>query len=225
MIQASDPIEVKSDLLKLNIDEQGAVVTRAELLKEQQQAEWTEVGLAGKILGNEAPKLNNIVMFDVTPKHVYVAQSGLIGGDFPNHKSPFKYVGTKVEKKLDAEQNKTVNFTTATFESTQGSVTLRKSYELVDGRYGITVRDEVINNGEVAIKPSIYYQLTRDDAKPEGESSFYYTYTGPAIYTDEDKFQKIAFDDIGEQPDHLTKSNNGWVAMIQHYCQGRDEGS
>ena len=110
MIQASDPIEVKSDLLKLNIDEQGAVVTRAELLKEQQQAEWTEVGLAGKILGNEAPKLNNIVMFDVTPKHVYVAQSGLIGGDFPNHKSPFKYVGTKVEKKLDAEQNKTVNF-------------------------------------------------------------------------------------------------------------------
>lgn len=217
MIQASDPIEVKSDLLKLHIDEQGAVVTRAELLKEQQQAEWTEVGLAGKILGNEAPKLNNIVMFDVTPKHVYVAQSGLIGGDFPNHKSPFKYVGTKVEKKLDAEQNKTVNFTTATFESTQGSVTLRKSYELVDGRYGITVRDEVINNGEVAIKPSIYYQLTRDDAKPEGESSFYYTYTGPAIYTDEDKFQKIAFDDIGEQPDHLTKSNNGWVAMIQHY--------
>ena len=30
MIQASDPIEVKSDLLKLNIDEQGAVVTRSE---------------------------------------------------------------------------------------------------------------------------------------------------------------------------------------------------
>ena len=217
MIQASKPVEVQNDLLKLNIDEQGAVVTRAELLKEQQQADWTDVGLAGLILGNEKPQLNNIVMLDVTPQHVYVAQSGLIGGDFPNHKSPFKYLGTKTEKKLDAEQNKEVNFVTATFESTQGPVTLRKSYELADGRYAVFVRNEVINNGEAPIKPSIYYQITRDDAKPEGESSFYYTYTGPAIYTEENKFQKIAFDDIGDQPDHVTKADNGWVAMVQHY--------
>lgn len=217
LIQASKPIEVSNDLLKLNIDEQGAVVTRAELLKEQQQAEWTDVGLAGLILGNKVPHLKNIVMLDVTPNHVYVAQSGLIGGDFPNHKSAFKFLGTKVEKKLDAEQKKEVNFTTATFESTQGPVTLRKTYELADGRYAVFVRNEVINNGEAAVKPSIYYQITRDDAKPEGESTFYYTYNGPAIYTSEDKFQKVPFDDIGDQPDHITKADNGWVAMIQHY--------
>ncbi len=217
MIQASRPVEVSNNLLKLNIDEQGAVVTRAELLQEHQQADWTDVGLAGLILGNKPPQLKNIVMLDVTPKHVYVAQSGLIGGDFPNHKSPFKHVGTKVEKKLDAEQKKEVNFVTATFESTQGAVTLHKSFELADGRYAVMVRNEVINNGTAPVKPSLYYQITRDDNKPEGESSFYYTYTGPAIYTDEGKFQKVAFDDIGEQPDHITKADNGWVAMIQHY--------
>ena len=83
MIQASHPVEVQSDLLKLNIDSKGAVVTRAELLKERQEAEWTEVGLAGMILGKKAPELKNIVLFDVNKKHVYVAQSGMIGGDFP----------------------------------------------------------------------------------------------------------------------------------------------
>lgn len=217
MIQASHPVEVQSDLLKLNIDSKGAVVTRAELLKERQEAEWTEVGLAGMILGKKAPELKNIVLFDVNKKHVYVAQSGMIGGDFPNHKSTYRYLGTTVTKKLDPEQKKEVNHTTAVFESTQGNVTVRKSYELVDGHYGMTVTHTLTNNGETKVRPSVYYQLTRDDAKPEGESSFYYTYTGPAIYTEEDKFKKIPFDDIGEQSDHLAKANNGWIAMIQHY--------
>ncbi len=217
VIQASHPVEVANDMLKLNIDEQGAVVTRAELLKERQQADWTDVGLAGMILGNESAKLNNIVLLNVTPKSVYVAQSGLIGGDFPNHKSKFKHLETKTAVTHDRDQGKDVKVTTAVFESTQGNVTVRKSYELVDGRYGMTVRQEIVNNGNTTIQPAAYYQLTRDDSKPEGESSFYYTYTGPAIYTAEDKFQKIAFDDIVEKSGPITKSNDGWVAMIQHY--------
>ena len=217
MIQANKPIEVSSDLLKLNIDEQGAVVTRAELLRERQEADWTDVGLVGMILGKTAPELKNIVLFDVTPKHVYVAQSGLIGGNFPNHKSTFKYVGSEKSKRMDKDLGREVNVTEAVFESTQGNVTVRKSYELIDGHYGMKVRHTVTNNGDTTITPSIYYQLTRDGGKPEGESSFYYTYTGPAIYTDEQKFQKVAFDDIGDRPEHQVKANNGWIAMIQHY--------
>ena len=76
------------------------------------------------------------------------------------------------------------------------------------------MRDVITNNGTTAVRPSIYYQLTRDGAKPEGESSFYYTYTGPAIYTDEDKFHKVPFDDVADQ--RPVKADNGWVAMIQH---------
>lgn len=217
MIQASHPILVQNNMYKLSIDELGAVVTRAELLQERREADWTDVGLAGLVLGNKAPEESNIVLFDITEKHAYVAQSGLIGSDFPNHKSAFKHISTKVEKKLDSEQGKDVNYTTAVFESTQGSVTLRKTFTLVDNRYGMTVRHTVINKGDVSVNPSVYYQLTRDGAKPEGESSFYYTYTGPAIYTADTKFVKVPFDDIGEKPDHITKADNGWIAMIQHY--------
>ena len=217
MIDAKQPVEVSNDMLKLTIDEVGAVVTHAVLLKEHQQSDWTEVGIAGMILGKEPAARPNIELLTVSPKSVYVAQSGFIGGDFPNHKSQFKYVGTKTEKRMDQELGREVNVYTATFESTVNNVTVRKHYELSDGRYSITVRSELINNGETAIRPSIYYQLTRDGNKPEGQSTFYYTYTGPAIYTDEDKFQKISFDDISDKSGHVTKTNNGWIAMIQHY--------
>lgn len=217
MIKADQPVVVSSDLLKINIDEQGAVVTRAELLKERQEAEWTEVGLAGMILGRKAPENKNIVLFNVSANHVYVAQSGLIGGDFPNHKSAFKYIGTQVTKATDPDLKREVNVTRATFESVSGNVKLEKTYELIDGHYGINVIDKVTNLGSNSVNPSVYYQLTRDGSKPEGESSFYYTYTGPAIYTEEDKFKKIAFDDIGDQPNHQVKTKQGWIAMIQHY--------
>ena len=68
---------------------------------------------------------------------------------------------------MDQELGREVNVYTATFESTVNNVTVRKHYELSDGRYSITVRSELINNGETAIRPSIYYQLTRDGNKPE----------------------------------------------------------
>lgn len=217
MIDAKRPVEVSNDMLKLTIDEVGGVVTHAVLLKEHQQSDWTEVGIAGMILGKEPATRPNIELLTVSPKSVYVAQSGFIGGDFPNHKSLFKHVGTKTEKRMDKELGREVNVYTATFESTVNNVTVRKHFELSDGRYSITVRHELVNNGESAIRPSIYYQLTRDGNKPEGQSTFYYTYTGPAIYTEEDKFQKISFDDISDKSGHVTKTDNGWIAMIQHY--------
>lgn len=217
MVDASNPVEVSNDMLKLTIDEVGAVVTKAVLLKEYQQSDWTEVGIAGMVLGKEPSARPNIELLNVSPKNVYVAQTGFIGGDFPNHKSAFKYVGTKTEKRMDEEQGHKVNVHTAVFESTVNKVTVRKSFELIDGRYSVTVRNEFVNNGDTAVQPSIYYQLTRDDSKPEGQSTFYYTYTGPAIYTEEDKFQKISFDDINDNAGTVAKADNGWIAMIQHY--------
>lgn len=217
MIDTSKPVDVSNDMLKLTIDEVGAVVTHAVLLKEHQQSDWTEVGIAGMILGKEQKARPNIELLTVSPKSVYVAQTGFIGGEFPNHKSSFKYVGTKTEKRMDEELGREVNVYTAAFESTVGKVTVRRTYVLSDGRYSVTVRNEFKNNGETAVKPSVYYQLTRDGNKPEGQSTFYYTYTGPAIYTAEDKFQKISFDDISDKAGHVAKTYNGWIAMIQHY--------
>ena len=44
------------------------------------------------------------------------------------------------------------------------------------------------------------------------------TYTGAAVYTEQDKFVKVPFSDIDKGKTPYAKSaDNGWVAMVQHY--------
>jgi YidC/Oxa1 family membrane protein insertase len=44
------------------------------------------------------------------------------------------------------------------------------------------------------------------------------TFTGPAIFTEQKKFQKIAFTDITKNKVEVpAPATNGWVAMVQHY--------
>ena len=44
------------------------------------------------------------------------------------------------------------------------------------------------------------------------------TYTGPAEYTEQDKYQKISFSDIEKGKAKFNAlADNGWMAMVQHY--------
>jgi YidC/Oxa1 family membrane protein insertase len=81
------------------------------------------------------------------------------------------------------------------------------------------VRHEVVNTGSAPVSaPQLYLQLVRDGNKPAGESSFYSTFTGPAVYTEAKKFQKVEFSDIEKNKADLRKASpNGYVAMVQHY--------
>ena len=63
----------------------------------------------------------------------------------------------------------------------------------------------------------IYLQLKRD-GQSGGGSGFYSTFTGPAIYTDASKYNKIDFKSIDKGSLSFDKTaDNGWVAMVQHY--------
>jgi YidC/Oxa1 family membrane protein insertase len=76
----------------------------------------------------------------------------------------------------------------------------------------------VRNVSQAAVSPQLYLRLVRDGNAPPGESSFYFTFTGPALYTDASKFQKVEFKDIEDgDAEHDKAANNGWVAMVQHY--------
>jgi YidC/Oxa1 family membrane protein insertase len=105
------------------------------------------------------------------------------------------------------------------FESPEvGGVKLVKTYTLQRGSYTLGVKHEVINTGTNPASPQLYLQLVRDGNKPAGESSFYSTFTGPAVYTDAKKYQKIEFSDIEKgKADFEKQSPNGYVAMVQHY--------
>ena len=192
----SEQIEVSTDVLKLRFDTEGGTLTRSEF------TQHNDMDNSGK----------RFVLLDQSNTRVYTAQTGLIGGNFPTHKSAMRFSG---EKSLKDGQNEL----TLRFESdVQNGVKLVKTYTLQRGSYAIGVKHEVVNTGTAAVSPQLYLQLVRDGNKPAGEASFYSTFTGPAIYTEAKKYNKVEFSDIEKNKAEIDKTSpNGYVAMVQHY--------
>jgi YidC/Oxa1 family membrane protein insertase len=194
-------VEVRTDVLKLTFDTEGGSLVGTEFTK----------------YGAMDDSTKNFVLLDDSKDRVYVAQTGLIagpqGGVFPTHKALMTVAPG--ERDLKDGSNELV----IRFESPEiGGVKLVKTYTLTRGSYAMTVKHEVLNNGTTAVSPQLYLQLVRDGNKPGGESSFYSTFTGPAVYTDAKKYQKVEFKKIEDNKVDIEKqSQNGYVAMVQHY--------
>jgi len=189
-------IVVSTDVLQLTFDTEGGQIVKS--------------GFLNYPTSSSDPQ--PFVLFDDSPERVYLAQTGLIGGPFPTHKTPMKFSG---ERKLADGQDQLV----VQFESQpQGGVRLVKTYTLQRGSYAIGVRHDVINESGAPIDPRLYVQLVRDGNKLPGESTFYSTFTGPAVYSDEKKYQKVDFSDIEKGKASFEKTApDGYVAMVQHY--------
>ena len=210
----NNPVVVTTDLFKLTLDANGASVARAELLNERETPDWKKRGIPSLIFGSEPEgyEPGNVVLFDTNDKHVYKAETGLLGGTFPTHRTEFKLASNDLTMK-DGQDVLSVKFV-----AQAGGVELVKTYILKRGHYGIQVKHEVINKGNVAINTSVYMQLVRDDNPAKSDSAFYNTFTGPVAYTDEEKYQKISFASISDGDKELPEtSNEGWIAMVQHY--------
>jgi len=193
-------VVVTTDVLKLTFDTDGGSLVKTELLKHV----------------NLADKTKNIVLLDDSKERVYVAQSGLIGGTtgnvFPTHKTPMTMTGARSLKEGDT--GLVITFTSPDV----GGVKLVKTYTIKRGTYGMSVKHEVSNTGATVVSPQLYVQLVRDGNKPPGESKFYSTFTGPVVYTEAKKYQKVEFSKIKKKDaDFEKQSNNGYVAMVQHY--------
>jgi YidC/Oxa1 family membrane protein insertase len=194
-------IEVRTDVYKLSFDTEGGSLVRAEFLK----------------LADMVDKTRNFVLFDDNAIRVYVAQSGLIaasgGVALPTHKTPMT-LAPGARDLVDGANTLELRFESAEV----GGVKLIKTYTLTRGSYAVAVKHEVLNMGTSPVAPQLYLQLVRDGNKPLGESSFYSTFTGPAVYTDAKKYQKVEFANIEKGKVDVEKSSaNGYVAMVQHY--------
>ena len=89
------------------------------------------------------------------------------------------------------------------------------------GSYLIDVSHELENGSSAPIKATAYFQLARDGEPAGAKPSMFggaSTYTGPAFYTEESKFKKVEFKNVGtKDAKFVEKANDGWVAMVQHY--------
>ena len=209
-------ITITTDVIKADIDTAGGVVRRLELLKYKQAG---HPGWFGGCFGlfqwcqPRVDKTKNEVLFDEGTDHAYLAQTGLVGAaGLPNHNTIFT-------AKPGARVIDGANDVQLVLESESGGVKLTKTFVFHKGSYVIDVRHDVANVGTAPVAPQLYLQLLHDGNKPEGDSYFNSSFTGPTLYTPEDHYQKLDFAKIEKNghAEHSTKATNGWIAISQHF--------
>ena len=194
-------IFVTTDTLAVELDTQGGDIRRVTLLKHPARGDAT----------------HPFTLMQDKASNYFVAQSGLLGQGLPNHTASWTSSGDK----FSLEGSDKLEVTLRNNESP--GITASKILTFSRGSYVIDVRYEIKNDTGSPISPSAYFQFLRDGNPPEGESAGnmftgVVTFTGPAIYTEAKKFQKVDFSEIDKNKQvHAKEATDGWIAMVQHY--------
>ena len=193
---AAEQVTITTDVVRATIDTVGGSLVRLELLKHTDQNDTSR----------------NVLLFDQSAKRLYLAQTGLItsqaGVQLPNHLTAMKVVTSERTLAAGAAQIE-LKLESPAIDGRR----LVKTYTFKRGDYVVGVKHEVFNEGSAPVSPQLYLQLARDGNPPEGESAFYFTFTGPAVYTEASKFTKVDFKDIEKgKASHDKAADNGWVA-------------
>lgn len=194
-LDSEQRIHVATDLYKAEIDTLGGDLRRLELTQHY---------------ASESKDENFVLMSDGAGPMIYVAQSGLIGNNLPNHKKRFtssanNYTLKQGEDWLEVRLN----------WSGEDGIQVDKIYTFHRGSYVVDIAHEIRNNSNQTISPSVYYQIVHDSESNQG-SVMMPTFTGGAYYTEESKYTKLPFDDMAEE-NLLLNTKNGWVGLVQHY--------
>ena len=193
--QRGQRIKVRTDLLYVELDTMGGDLRHVELLKHK----------------DDQDKSRNFVMLDDSQSPaIYVAQSGLIGGALPTHKTLFSSEAGEYAM-ADGQDNLQVKLQWRDENGYQ----VDKIYTFERGSYEVKLTHDIRNLSQMEIEPSVYYQIVHDSESKQG-SMMMPTYTGAAYFTDADKFKKVSFDDMKKS--NLSKNaSDGWIGLIQHY--------
>jgi YidC/Oxa1 family membrane protein insertase len=191
-------IHIKTDVIEAKIESIGGDISYLALLKHP----------------DAQNRVKPLALFqEGEGTHHYVAQTGLLGTQLPNHNSSFipdretysfSEGANELQVRLKAVEEHATKVTKV--------ITFKK------GSYLIDIAHEIENVSNQPVNVSSYYQLLRDSVAPEGGSVFLPTYTGAAVYTDKDKFVKIDFADIEKgKTEYQKQSADGWIGLLQHY--------
>lgn len=204
VMQAESPtITVTTDVLELEISLQGGTVVSAQLLNYPVTLE------------DPAVKVN---LLEPAGEHLFIAQSGLLSHQSaPNHTA--NYTSGQQDYRL-AEGAEEVRIPLV-WVSEEG-IKVTKTFILKRGQYDITVRHQLQNGSASLWTGSRYDQLQKSVTTESQKRGFgisnpsAYSFKGIAFYSPQDKFEKISFADVADEPFDKNVSG-GWLAMIQHY--------
>ena len=201
-IEGAEKFTLQNDVLVLEISASGANVIDAKLLK--------------SLTAENKP----VELFQYTPTHKYFARSGLISlgnNDLPNHTSTFKLAQS-------GKDGSGRPF--AVFVSERNGVQLEKTFILNPGSYVVDVGHRVTQSSNNPNPLVLYTEIVRDASQEQKIGPFdgafsASTFTGPAAYTDKEKFNKLEFTAIDKNkitiPTQVAAGEPAWIAMVQHY--------
>jgi len=193
-------IKVNTDLVNVEIDTHGGDIVRVELIKHP--------------VSVDTPDIPFVLMHRNLPD-LFVAQSGLIGKDrdYPNHN--VKYTARQTDYILGDGASIEVALG---WESADG-VSYEKVFTFTRDSYRVGIDFRVANNSALPWTGFPYAQLKQTEIEAAGSMGFLGrlpSYNGAAIYTEEEKYEKIDYKEIREEPLNVA-TPAGWVAMLQHY--------
>jgi len=194
---------VRTDLLDAEIDPVGGDIRRLTLRQ----------------VYSAQDRAKPLTLLEPDAQHYFVTQSGLLGEGLANHKTVYD-----VDQRSYALPDGKDALEVRLHARDSAGTDVVKRFVFHRGSYVIDVAYDITNKSAEPIAPFAYYQFLRDSNSPSGQaaqtSSFggVTTFTGPAVYTEQSKFEKIAFKDVdkgnGPQP---AKAKDGWIAIVQHY--------
>jgi len=197
-------IHILTDVLDLTINTVGGDVRQVKLLDYP--------------LKMEEPENPFLLMDDKLPR-VFVAQSGFTGKAAdsnstiaaPNHLDTYKTERTSYV--LDESKD---SMDVSLYWTSVDGVEFTKTYTFHRGSHNIGVKQTVNNKSNKNWRGNSYYQLQRTQVSEVEQSRFIYTYMGGVIFSPEERYEKIKFEDMLES--NLKRDiTDGWAAMIQHY--------
>ena len=192
-------ITVTTPSLKVWIDREGGDVVRVLLPKFPVQIDRPDVPF---------------VLLDQSQQRTYIAQSGLIGADGTDRSGERPlYVASKTDFKIDQGETEVVLSANVAGNRVEKIFRFRADDYLVDVEYRVT------NNKPGPFVAGMFTQIKRDSQPPSLDESIPLApqpFYGGATTTAENRYEKVAFDDLEAGPISFTHEG-GWMAFLQHY--------
>lgn len=196
--QSAQRITITTDTYIAQIDTLGGDLRRLALRKHPLKAGQPEVPFE---------------LFSEKSDELYITQSGLIAHNtpWPDHNSLYK--ATKQQYVLENGQNSLQ--VPLSWEGPNG-LRVVKTYTFQRDSYAVNLNYTLYNGSRKPVDAYLYAQLIRSYVKQHSLLSAAPSYVGGAIYTAENHYEKISFDDMNKKA--LERQvKGGWVAMLQHY--------
>ncbi len=201
LVATAARVHVRTDVLDVLIDTQGGDLRQADLTRFPKDSKTPDVPV--RLLNEQMPEL-------------FIIQSGLRTqtGTEPTHHVVF----TSDQNEYRLTPGQEMLEVPLVWRSPEG-VTVTKRYRFRPGSYVVELVQDVTNQSGADWSGHQYRQLQRSEGIKDANSKFIYTYTGGVIYSPEEKYEKIKFEDMTDT--NLARDiKDGWAAMIQHYFLG-----